>query len=729
MRLQRFVGCGLVAIVAAGVWVGSLAGCAGSGETRPSEDRRAQARPDQSGPGQSGSASLRLAEARPTGTIFSSPMQRTPDRVRAADGSPGPDYWQNTADYAIDAELDPASNTLRVALRVRYTNNSPHTLRYLWFNLEQNLFRPGSKGDVIYGSGQRFGNRDGFEGGFNITAVRFLRGDLAGDVRALRPARDAELAVYDTLGRVDLPEAIEPGGRVALEMRYNFRVPPNGSDRMGREDVAGGRIYQFAQWFPNLCRFDDVHGWNTLPYLGAGEFYTDFGAYDVVLSVPSDHVVAATGVLQNPEDVLSSTELERWRRVHEGESGSESVFVRTLEEADAARSSWDGESMSRWRFVAEDVRTFAWAASQAFAWEAMGVAVPTEIGDVREPTQADMERSAALPEGQPGGSFDPIPDGVPTRLAVVHSFYPREGEEQWARSNEYQAFTLRLHSRMWYPYPYPQSTNVNGIVGGMEYPMVAFCRNRTNPRGLFGVTDHELVHNWFPMIVNTNEREYAWMDEGMTSFLGIYASQYFYPDQTPRTMTRFFERMATRDLQPIHTRPDHIAGGQLGFLAYRKTAYGLWLLREHILGADRFDPAFRAYIDKWAFKSPTPDDFFRAMNDGAGADLNWFWRGWFTEFTQLDQAVDGVRSEEDGSVRVRFANRGEMVMPLIVELTWRESATSRTRERVTVPVDAWGGLNTFEMRFATEGRSLVGIEIDPDGVMPDADRSNNRWRR
>jgi len=672
----------------------------------------------------------RLADARPDSTIFSHTFERTPTRVRQPDGSPGPDYWQNTADYAIDAELDPEANTLTAALRVRYTNNSPFALAFLWFNLEQNLFRPGSKGDLLYGPGQRFGNRDGFEGGFDIRSVRLLRGDLDADLRALTPARELDMAIYDTLGRVDLPSSLQPGGRVALEIRFSFQPPPNGSDRMGREDVAAGRIYQFAQWFPNLCRFDDVNGWNTLPYLGVGEFYTDFGTYSVRLRVPADHVVAATGVLQNPEDVLSAEKLARWQRVHAGESGDESVLVRTLEEADAARAAHDGSSMRTWHFQADQVRTFAWAASQAFAWEAMAVQVPTEVGDVREPTEDDIRREdQARTNERPGGTFDPIPANVPTRLVVVHSFYPREAKDQWTRSNEYQAFTLRLHSRMWFPYPYPQSTNVNGIVGGMEYPMVAFCRNRTNPRGLFGVTDHELVHNWFPMIVNTNERAYAWIDEGFTSFLGIYASRFFYPGSTPWAITRFEERMNTPDLQPVHTRPDHIAGGQLGFLAYRKTAYGLWLLREHILGPDRFDPAFRAYIRDWAFKSPTPDEFFRTMNNHAGADLSWFWRSWFIEFTTLDQRIDRVRFTDDGIARVRFETRGEAVMPLFLRLTWRDQSGNRHDEHLTIPVDAWGGSRQYERGFVRPGHRLIEIEIDPKNVLPDLDRSNNRWRR
>ena len=619
-------------------------------------------------------------------TIFSELDLPTPTTVRTAAGTPGPDYWQQRADYDIDARLDEKEQTLYGRERITYTNNSPQDLPFLWLHLEQNLYRPDSIASRMREAEGRFGNRNPFEGGLKIRAMK-------------ADGVDVELRAYDTVGRIDLEKPVAArGGKITLDIEWSFLIPQYGSDRMGIQQVEQGLIYQIAQWFPAMCVFDDVHGWNTLPYLGQGEFYTNYGDYDVKLTVPRNHIVAATGVLQNPREVLTPDQVARLAAALVSE---ETVVIRSAEEVGRNESRPAGDGPLTWRFVARDVRTFAWTSSAAFIWDASGIA----------------ERGKSPADSEPGRE--------PPKGTLVQSVYPKEALPLWSRSTEMLRFSIEHYGKMWYRYPYPVATNANGLCGGMEYPMLIFCSERKDEHGLYGVTTHEIGHNWFPMIVNTDERRHAWMDEGFNTFINYYSNRAFFPDSKGGrgTAADFVDFARQPNQQPVDTPADRIYDGRLGGLEYGKTAAGLVLLREHILGAARFDPAFREYIKAWAFKSPRPSDFYRCIENGAGADLAWFWRGWFLSTGTLDQAVSSVRAGKNGW-ELDFANRGELVMPLRYRLTYSD----RTTEDHDVPVEAWFTRNAFTANLpATPGRTIMHVEVDPDGVFPDVDRANNTW--
>jgi len=616
-------------------------------------------------------------------TMFTPPPMPTPTETRLATGEPGPAYWQNRADYRIDARFDPRARRVEASETITYTNLSPYAISYIWLNLEQNLFHPDSRGARLTPPGARFGNRDGFVGGYAIDDVRV-------------DGEPAQLHVHDTLGRIDLDRPLAPkGGRVEISLRFAFDIPEYGSDRLGIEEVEQGTIFQIAQWFPAVAKFDDVHGWNTLPYLGQGEFYTDFGSFDVSITAPREFLVVATGTLQNASEVLTQEQLERLDRA---KSSATTVDIIAPEEVGDA-STWPaGDGPRTWRFHADDVRTFAWAASDAFVWDA-----------------------AFLEDSGPGGAG-----------TLVMSVYPREGMPLWRKSTEMLRFSIEHYNTMWFRYPYPTAINVNGIVGGMEYPMIIFCRARDDEQALYGVTTHEIGHNWFPMVVSNNERLHAWMDEGFNTFINYYSTKAWFGEPQARRgdaqaiapmMARFRE-------QPIETPADQVRPDRLGFLEYAKTAAGLVLLREQILGEERFDRAFREYVRRWAFKSPEPADFFRTMEDVAGEDLSWFWRGWFYSTGVLDQAVKQVRqvADEEGRryAEVTFLNKGELVMPVVYRLTY-DDGTHETRR---LPVEAWFNTDRWTTRVRLEpGRSLAGVLIDPEKKFPDVDRRNNAWGR
>lgn len=618
-------------------------------------------------------------------TIFSPLPWPAPSELRLGSGVPGPAYWQNTADHRIDVDFDPDARTITATQRITYTNNSPHELDYVWLHLEQNLFRGDSRGALKSGRGQRFGNRDGFEGGVTIgdAIVRLGSGQ-----RATVP-----IAIHDTLGRVELPAGLRAnGGSVTIDLSWSFTIPPYGSDRHGIEEVEQGTVFQLAQWFPTTVRYDDRHGWNTLPYLGAGEFYTDFGRYEVSITAPREFIVGATGELANPGEVLTA---EQQRRLNEARGTHETVMIIDADEVGATGTRPAGAGDLTWRFVADDVRTFAWTASDAFIWDA-----------------AAVRNSSAN--------------------TLVHSLYPKEGLPLWAESTDMLRFSIEHFNEQWWEYPYPTAINVNGIVGGMEYPMILFCRNRTSREGLFGVTDHEIAHNWFPMIVNTDERRHAWMDEGFVSFMGIYSFAERFPGQTARrgNPRAFASRMLEPNQQPIVTAPDQVFQGRLGYLQYGKVAIGLFILREQILGPERFDFAFRRYINEWSFKSPRPEDFFRCMEDAAGEDLSWFWRGWFYETGVLDQAVVSVEpeinrdtGEATGQYLVTIRNNGELVMP--VEMTIA-LADGRVLER-RLPVETWHLHNQHVAPIDTNGAIIQSVTLDPNGLLPDVAPENDRW--
>jgi len=608
----------------------------------------------------------------------------TPTDRRLGSGKPGPAYWQQRCDYDIDATLDPETDTVSASMTVTYSNNSPHDLEYLWLQLEQNLFKLDSIGSRSRtpGSVMKMLEYD-FDGGYDIPSVR------AG-------GETLELTVYDTLGRVELVEPIRSGASFVFEVDFSFKVPP-ALRRMGREDVQDGEIFELAQWFPHVCKYDDVNGWNTSPYLGTGEFYTDFGDYQVSITVPRHYLVSASGRLTNPGQVLTR---ETRSRLDDAMSSDEPVWIVTEDEigSDAIRPG-DAE-MYTWEYEIEDARTFAWAASDAFMWDACRATIEGENGaeqTVLCQSLYPIEAKVWTPDHEDGGS---------TRF-IKHS--------------------IEFYSEWLMPYPYPVMSNINGPEGGMEYPGIMFCGARENSEWLFGVTDHEVGHTWFPMILNSDERRYMWQDEGFNTFINLYSKAAWYGEDVDfkRHQDQTVEVCSAHHPQPIVTHPDRTWPRWVGRLMYRKTGYGLYLLREFILGPERFDAAFAQYIDWWRFKHPQPSDFFRTMEDAAGAELAWFWRGWFLEPAALDLAVRTVKQQGEDSAIVVLDALGEMAMPVPLTIGYTDGSV----EERTLPVEIWGATTRWNAGIETGGRYIQSVTIDAQELLPDTDRSNNSWRR
>lgn len=588
--------------------------------------------------------------------------------MRTASGAPGPAYWQQRADYTIEATLDVENRRIEAKAQIVYTNNSPHTLDFIWFQLEQNLFRDDSLGASVNEGLLSAWDEPGFEGGYDIHAVRV--GTTA-----------SELKIYDTLARLDLPAPLAAGSKIRIDIEWSYNIPQDGDARTGWEEVGQGTIFEIAQWFPCIAKYDDTHAWNTLPFLSAGEFYTDFGTYDVKITVPRSHIVVATGELQNATDVLTRRQTVRLNRARMSDN---TVMIRDASEVDDPASRPGGNGPLTWHFEAEDVRTFAWASSDAFIWDASGY-----VG------------------------------------TLVQSVYPVEAKT-WTRSTEMLRACIKQYSEKWYPYPYPVATNVNGPVYGMEYPMILFCAAREDEVDLFLVTTHEIGHNWVPMLVNTDERRHAWMDEGFNEFMNLLSYREWAATQEgwdPAAMDPDWIEIGDElpiDTHPIMTYADRYHVSDVGWLAYSKPSHGLVLLRDEILGAERFDDAFRAYFKRWAYKSPRPADFFRTMEDVSGVDLAWFWRGWFAEVAWLDFSVGSVEDE-----LVSIESSGDLVLPCEVEITMDDGSTMR-RE---IPVEGWSITREWNVYFPTDGKTITRVEIDPDIRIPDSDRENNVWTR
>src|SRR6059036_83138 len=592
-----------------------------------------------------------------------SPFRRlvlpTPGLVREGSGRPGPRYWQQRADYTIRATLDMARHSLRGDETIRYGNNSPDTLLYLWLQLDQNLFADGSRGAALNPPGTRFAG-GGFVGGYTIDYVKAVR-------RGAQAVR-----------------------RASLVTAYSFQFPEHGGDRMGREQFPGGWLYELAQWYPRLAVYDDVRGWNTDQYLGQGEFYLEYGDFDVALTVPASFVVAATGTLLNPAEVLTPTQRARLATALESDTTVPIIAKSEVGQSFTRPRSPGASPTLTWRFSAKNVRDVAWAAAPNFIWDASGW------------------------------------QGV-----LLQSFYPPEANADWARSTEFARHSIKHYSEKWFRYPYPTAINVAGPVGGMEYPMIVFCGRSAGDRGLFGVTTHELGHEWFPMVVGSNERLYAWMDEGFNTFINIYSGRAFYHDAAPQgrgVALRWARFAATGQDEPPMLAADRVAPRLLGQIEYDKPATGLYLLRHHILtDTARFDAAFREYIRRWAYKHPTPADFFRSMEDELGEDLSWFWRGWFYRTDVVDLAVDSVRTRTDStgtSALLYLSSLGGLPMPVDLRLTYASGAT----EDVRLPVEIWdlGNRYTYLRKVPAE---VVRVEIDPAQNFPDVRRGNNIWTR
>jgi hypothetical protein len=610
--------------------------------------------------------------------IFAPIEMRSSDLLRRPSGAPGPEYWQQEAHYRIDVELQPDAHRVRGSEVITYVNHSPDELPFLWVQLEQNLFAPGSRGSLI-NSGNRW--RGAFaEGGVELSGVAVTQNGVS---------YEPEYTVDDTRMRVDLRDALAAhGGQVELHIEWAFTVPEYGADRMGRFAAERGTVYELAQWYPRMYVYDDVEGWNPLPYLGQGEFYLEYGDFEVSITAPRDHVVVGGGELLNPEEVLTATQLERWNAAR---TSDEPVAIVAPDEVGTPASRPSGEGPLTWRYRLENARDFAWAASSSFIWDAAGW------------------------------------NGV-----MLQSAYPHEGlgttdAPGWERSTEYLLHSIPYYSEMWFPYPYPAAVNVAGVVGGMEYPGIVFCGVQARGEALFGVTDHEFGHIWFPMIVGSDERRYAWMDEGFNTFINHYSNLDFYgpeASRAQRTSAAYIAEQMQSPIadQPILTAPDVLRGEGLGFMAYRKPGFGLILLREVVLGEERFDAAMRAYIREWAYRHPKPDDFMRVIEEVAGESLSWFWRGWLQSTELLDQAVVAV--EADGAdTRIQLRNEAGLVMPVLLEI---ELDDGRVFEQ-KLPAEVW--MRGDDYVYVVDEPGVVRVSIDPDFRLPDVDRADNEWRR
>ena len=606
-----------------------------------------------------------------------------PNIYRAASGAPGPRYWQQRVDYVIRATLDTTRKILTGEERITYSNNSPDTLRYLWLQLDQNLFRSDSRGSLIVPPDSRFGT-GGAEGGVSL-------GDISQPTLPAAPGRPAQreakltYVLNGTMMRVDLARPLPPGGKAVIDVEWYFPFLEEIGSRMGISRVDGDYIYEVAQWYPRLAVYDDVRGWNTEQYLGNGEFFLEYGKFDVSLTVPASMIVAATGTLQNAVAVLTPTQRTRLAQARQSDS---TVAIRSPSEArDPATRPASVAGTLTWRFVADSVRDFAWAGANHFVWNA---------------ARAN------------GGK------------TLVMSLYPPSADSTWSQATQYGKTAIERYSEQWWPYPYPVAININGREGGMEYPMIVFC-NRDGAEALYSVTDHEFGHTWFPMLVGNNERLYPWMDEGFNTFMNHYNWDKKYPGT--------FNRRANADAQiqfalsgneqAIMTPADRT--GFLGSVAYNKPGLGLVLLRDQVIGPERFDPAFREFIRRWQYRHPTPADFFRTMEDGTGEDLSWFWRSWFYTTETMDVAVDSVKTPDSSGKPlslIYLRKVGPMPIPVVMDLLMDDGFT----KRVKLPVEIWYNGDSYVATSPGPTR-VTSVRIDPDKAFPEVRRDNNTWPR
>ena len=714
----------------------------------------------------------------------------TPNAQRTASGAPGHAYWQQRADYVIDATLDDTKQSLTGAATITYNNASPDALAYLWLQLDPNIFAHGSDNRVTSGIPRATPGANPLDK-FPYASLEALLLQESYDsdlkISAVTDAAGTALphTVVKTMMRIDLPAPLAPGAKTTFKVSWSYLINNAKllSLRCGYEYFEKDKnyLYEIAQWFPRMAAYNDTMGWQHKQYLGRGEFTLEFGDYLVRLTVPSDHIVSATGVLQNPEQVLTATQRARLKTAA---TAPKPVFIVTPAEAKAAETG-KPTGTKTWIFKADNVRDFAFASSRKFIWDAMGA-----------PHHAS-------------------PD--PKQPVMAMSFYPNEAEPLWSKYSTHAIIhTLDIYSKHTFAYPYAVAQSINGPIGGMEYPMICFNGPRPTEDGtysratkyaLISVIIHEVGHNYFPMIVNSDERQWTWMDEGLNSFVQTLAEQQWEKDYpSRRAEARDMVGYMTGDGQvPIMTNSESIA--QLGPNAYGKPAVALNLLRETILGRELFDHAFKTYAQRWAFKRPYPADFFRTMEDASGVDLDWFWRGWFYTNDHVDLSLDAVRAytldTRDPAIEkprakqekadrprtpaqtrnatlpkridaypelrdfyndydeatilpsdkkkyeellktlakdkirpdvlktkrnfylVEFSNVGGLVMPIILKIDYTDGST----EELRIPAEIWRVDNVKAAKLIMTQKEIKALQIDPHEEIGDAEVENNFWPR
>lgn len=685
----------------------------------------------------------------------------TPNRYRTASGSPGKDYYQQKVDYTMNIILDDENSRLYGDENINYKNNSPDELSYLWIQLDQNIRGDYNMEDMKTSSGipemssidsfvEEF-TSEKFVGGFNIEKVLDQNG---------RPLR---FTINKTMMRVDLPNPIKSGQEFNFSIKWWYKINNHvpSRDRSGYEYFSGddNRAYVIAQFFPRLAVYNDIEGWQNYQFWGNGEFALNFGDYDVKITVPDDHIMEATGELQNPKEVLLKSELQRYKKA--ANSFDKPVIIVSEEEV-REKEKRKSNGKSTWHFVAKNVRDFAFASSRKFIWDMMAV----KIGD---------------------------------KNIIASSLYPKEGNPLWEEySTRVVAHTLKVYSKYTFDYPYPKAVSVHSKNQGMEYPMICWNYGRPNEDGsysdrtkyaMISVIIHEVGHNFFPMIVNSDERQWGWMDEGLDSFVQYLTEQEFeedYPSRRgdPSKIVRYMS--GDQDfISPIMSNPENVF--QLGPNAYSKPATALNILRETIMGPELFDFSFKTYAKRWKFKHPTPEDFFRTMEDASAVDLDWFWRGWFYSTDVVDIGVKSVdkyvisdkpskeidsilakygmtandlnptvfmqknskESKESSEMEsdsissfealetslgdgkklpkhfyeIQFEKPGGLVMPIIVDYIYEDG----TKERIEYPVQIWRKNDSIVKRVITSDKKLIGVELDPDAETADINLNNNSW--
>ncbi|SDJ87284.1 M1 family metallopeptidase [Chryseobacterium jejuense] len=599
---------------------------------------------------------------------------QTGTETRSASGQPGHAYWQNSADYHLNVSLNESKKEITGTAEIKYTNNSPDKLSFLWLQLDQNLFAKDSRGNAVVPlSGSRNGaHGESFEGGYSIKSVKI-------------DGKEVKYTITDTRMQIDLSGELKARGGVAkITIEYSFISPEYGSDRMGIQDTKNGKIFTIAQWYPRMCVYDDVMGWNTLPYVGASEFYLEYGDITANITVPANHYVVASGELLNENEVYTKEETNRWNQAR---NSDKTVMIHPESEIGKNKSS----GTKTWKFKITQARDFAWASSAGFILDAARINLP------------NGKKSLAI------------------------SAYPVEsaGEKAWGRSTEYTKAAIEHYSNKWYGYTYPAATNVAGNEGGMEYPGIVFCHMDSKGEELWGVTDHEFGHNWFPMIVGSNERLFAWMDEGFNTFINELSTEAFNKGEYYRkkNLGQAGSYFMNDNLEPVMVGPDNMRERSIAALAYYKPGAGLSILRESILGPEKFDKAFRIYIDRWAFKHPTPWDFFHTMENVSGEELTWFWRGWFFNKWKIDQAVKSAKyidGDFKKGIQITVENIGQLPMPTTVQLKFKDG----TAKNVKIPIEVWK--RNTEWTFKVDSnKEITEVKLDPDSQVPDSNLNNN----
>ena len=612
------------------------------------------------------------------------------DNIRSASGKPSSGYWQNEADYTVKASFNVESKQLAGDVTIDYTNNSPDELDALWLQMDQNTENPEARGNKL----QNPNIQPDKTKGFSIHKLRLLRNGKWQEVPFI---------VDGTRMQIRLQNNVKPKEKIQLAIDYSYTLQPeSGGGRSGYMDAADGKIFEFSYWYPRMCVYDDYYGWNTLPFIGGGEMYLDYGTIDYQVTVPANQVVVGAGALMNEKEILNNTTIQRLEKAR---NSDKTVFIRTADELKTPVTKSNSGTVT-WHFRMENTRDVAWAMSTGYVWDAAKI---------------------NLPNG---------------KTALAQSVYPvvsTQNGSAWARSTEMLKASVEDFSTKWFEYPYPVATCVAGPVGGMEFPGLAFNYWNVKPYAMFLLASHEIGHTWFPMIVGSDERRHPFMDEGFNTFIDIYAhDDYNEGEFAPKRDGEYAPGGGNPADEIVKVIEDTKAGPTLMTpaddqsyksvhpLAYFKSAFGLVLLREVVLGHDKFDYAFRQYTKDWAYKHPKPEDFFRSMDNGSGEDLTWFWNGWFYHNWQLDQAVtkmEYTESKETNGATITVTNKQQMVMPILVRV---EESNGKTHA-FSVPVEIWKFGKDASFHVNTTSK-ITYIVLDADHQLPDMDRSNNEWK-